>query len=237
MLHRFAPAALLCLAAWLAIPAGAAETPRTIEVSGTSAMRVAPDLVVWTLTAVDTNLNLSEAKASNDRKLERLFEMIRQLGVEPEDIQTSRLSIRRVTGEKNKFLHYELRRTTTVRQKDLERFDEFFDQLVTATDEVNFNFDHTKRTELRWQARLAATEVARKKAAEVVEALGMNLGRPLTIREETQQPAWGRSFSPLANQIVHAPPSAGGEADQVEGTFAAGSIEITESLQITFELE
>jgi uncharacterized protein YggE len=213
------------------------EEARTISVSGTAVMKAAPDQVLWRIDLSDFDKDMRAAKQRNDAKVQAVLALRDDLDIGEQQLETGHLSISREYergkyGERNAFKHYAVRRSVTIRQTDLKRFDEFLDKLVASSEmEVNFSFETTKMHELRAETRLKALAVAKEKAAAMAEVVGAELGRIRTIREHSPN----RSFSsPTSNTaILHSSPP----VDVASDRFVPGAISVQVSVYATFELD
>ena len=212
---------------------------RTISVTGTAITRSVPDVIGWSIQTSDTDKELAAAKQRSDTKIRQILSLREKFGIEPQDFQTSHLNVRKVyrrdrQGNRNEFQHYLVTRSVSIKQRDLNRFDEFLSQLLTNTDaEVNFHFELSRRQEIQNATRLKALEAAKQKAQDMTHALDARLGKVMTISEQTP------TISPrrmMANTIMAERAPAGG-ADAVSGTFAPGAIEVRVSAHVTFEIE
>ena len=108
---------------------------RTVSVSGTAVTRTVPDIVVWQLTIMELDKSLITAKESSDEQLKTILGLKDELGIQLEDMQTGRLSIRKEYerdryGNRKEFKHFVVTRSVTIRQRDLKRFDEYLDGLT-----------------------------------------------------------------------------------------------------------
>jgi uncharacterized protein YggE len=233
---------LLVPLAWIVLGgplAWAEDVPtRKVSLSGTAVTRTVPDIVVWTLSTTDLNVQLLEAKDSSDAKLKAILALKEPLAVDAKDLQTGYLQIEKVYdrdkyGNRTQFRHFQVTRQVTVQQRDVKRFDEFLSAFVQVEDvELSFHFDSSRRVEIRNETRVKALEAARDKAQTMTSVLGSKLGKVLTIEEESPS----RGFPAYGNNIVM---DAGGDAaeDFTTGTFAPGAIEIRITVQVTFEIE
>ncbi len=217
--------------------AHAAEEPlrRTISVTGTATIRTQPDTVVWTLTLRDEDVNLRKAKTANDKKLAALIELRDELNIPKADFEAGQVSIHREVyhdGEKRgQFRTYSLTRSIVIRQRDLKRFDEYFEKLVSRAEiELHMHTESSKALEHRKAARLQALKVAKEKAETMAGALNVQVGKAVTVSEDTGG-GWMLRNSNSINDRGAAP------ADADTGTFAPGATEITVSVQVSFELE
>lgn len=229
--------------------ADTAAPPRTVSVSGTMVTRVAPDLINWSLTQSEHDVNLAAAKERSDGKMKALLTTIKELGVAPEDTQTGALRIERTYANSlagnSVFKDWLVQRSITIKQRDTARFDEYFAKLISAADvELSYTFENSKYHELREETRLKAVNLAREKAQAMCERLGVHCGAPMSISEAPAplfMPAsgpWGatNAMGGASNGSIGLT-SPSGTPDGVSETFASGQIEIRESVNITFAIE
>jgi len=213
------------------------EAARTISVSGTAVMKTAPDQVVWRIDLSDFDKDMRAAKERNDAKVQAVLALRDDLDIGEEELETGHLSISREYergkyGERNAFKHYAVRRSVTIRQTDLKRFDEYLDKLVASSEmEVNFSFESSKMHDIRFETRLKALSVAKEKATAMAEVVGAKLGRIRIIHEHSPN----RPFSsPMSNAaFTHSPPP----VDVASERFVPGAISVQVSVYATFELD
>ena len=214
-----------------------ADYPRTISVSGTVDSKTAPDQIVWRISLTDFDKDLREAKKRNDLKIESVVSLQKKLEIAEGDLETGHVSIRREYerdqhGRRADFKHFIVSRSVTIRQRDLKRFDEFLDALVSSAEmEVNFSFESSRIHDVRADTRLKALKVAKDKAASMAEVVGAKLGRVLTINEHAQGDRRQSSFS---NQIAIQSIST---VDLATEKFVPGAINVRVTVYATFELE
>ncbi len=179
---------------------------RIISVSGTVQTKTAPDQIVWRITLTDTDKDMREAKARNDAKIESVIALREALGVGDGDIETGSVNIRREyerdqRGDRGDFKHFRITRSVTIRQRDLKRFDEFLDALVSSAEmEVSFSFASSRIHEIRAETRLKALQAAKDKAEAMVQIVGAKLGGVLTIDEYAQDGPRGAARKCLESQ-------------------------------------
>ncbi len=238
---------LLCACFCSASPADTAVPPRTVSVSGSMATQVAPDIVRWSLTQSENDVNLAAAKERSDMKMKALLCVVRELGVAPEDTQTGALRVERTYVDTprrdHEFKDWLVQRTISLKQRDIARFDEYFAKLLGASElEVSYSFESSKYHELRADTRLKAVKLAREKAEAMCAALGVRCGAPMTITESSPQ-HYMPSSTPWHHANALSSASNGsvavsfGPPDNAAGTFASGQIEIQETVSITFKIE
>lgn len=218
----------------LVLPLALAETERSITVTGTAVVQVVPDHVAWFINIADTNPDLLSAKKRNDDRVATAMELIRSLGTEPVDVQTSNVSVHKEynhdeQGRQTDFKHFVVNRSIAVKQRDLDRFDEFFNTLVEKTQaDVNFSWQSTQVIELRKEARKRAAKIAKEKAESMLTELGATLGPVITV-EETSDRAF--AYTNISNTIT---PASIAQDDEVKGTFAPGAIDVRVSVNVKF---
>ena len=209
---------------------------RSISVSGSVETKIAPDQIVWRITLTDTDNDLRTAKTRNDEKIKSVIALRERLGVGDGDIETGSVNIRRVyerdqRGNRGDFKHFLISRSVTIRQRDLKRFDEFLDTLISSAEmEIGFSFESSRIHEIRAETRLKALQAAKSKAEAMAEVVGSKLGRPLTINENAQS---GRWQTPASNATsIQSTPS----ADLATEKFVPGAISVQMTVYVTFEL-
>src|SRR5215212_1452367 len=85
--------AAILLSAALCASAQQAPEPPLITVTGQSEVRVAPDEVDFTLVVENLDKDLLAAKSKNDETVRQVLALVGQYGVEPQDVQTSYISV------------------------------------------------------------------------------------------------------------------------------------------------
>jgi Protein of unknown function (DUF541) len=124
-----------------------------------------------------------------------------------------------------------------VRQRDLERFDQFLEKfVVTAQPEVDFEFQSSRIQEIRAETRLKALQAAREKAAALAKTVGAKLGRVLKTDEHVPVFAGvgggGGAGGGLALGL-----DPGFQADSPGGTFLPGPMDVRVTIYAAFELQ
>jgi hypothetical protein len=211
---------------------------RSISVSGTAETKTAPDLIVWRVNLSDADKNLTTAKVQSDTKVRSVLALRVKLGIGEGDLETGHVSVRREYerdqhGQRGDFKHFVVSRSVTIRQRDLKRFDEILDALVSSAEmEVDFSFESSRIHEVRTETRLRAVRAAKDKAAAMVEAVGAELGRVLTLNEHRQGDQW-RSRMSNNLSFVDSTPS----VDVASETFLPGAIVERITVYASFEIK
>lgn len=224
---------------FVSVPADPASN-RLITVTGTSVTPIDADIMVWTITSTDRNRELGAAKANNDRKIEGVLEHVKQLDVKPEDVQSGSLSVnKRYQEDRNRasynpleIWYYEVVRSVSVRVDGLERFDEFLESLIALEDvEAQFQLDSSKILEARFDNRLEAVRMAKKKAEAMLNELGAELGPVRTVREQAQN-----DYMPMQTQAFNNVVAYDGGGGDAAGTLSPGTIEVKTTVEVVFEI-
>jgi uncharacterized protein YggE len=212
---------------------------RQVSVTGTVESKTSPDQIVWRITLTDTDPDMRTAKAANDARVKAVMALRETLEIAEGDFETGTVSIHREYergnhGQRGAFRHFVVNRHVTLRQRDLSRFDEFLDHLVSSTEmEVSFSFESSRMRDVRAEARLAALKAAKEKASAMAEVVGAQLGRVLTIDEHPPGDG-GRHFA-FANNAMHSMTTP--SADLASETFVPGAIRVSVTVYATFALE
>ena len=233
----FVFSALLCMLGLSSTNAHAhPEAPRDsryISVTGTALTRTTPDMVVWHVVTTTADKSLVRAKEQSDSQMQAILATTRELGVQPEDVQTGFLDVRKEYEQWGDFKEFTVTREVTIKQRDISQYDAVLTGLVKSADmEVRHTLETTKLQEIRAQTRLRAVSSARDKAEAMAGALGAKLG-DLHMIMEHQDMIYG---SLDANSNVRDITDPFGDSDSAS-TFAPGSIEVEVSVGVEFGLK
>ena len=231
--------AVVLVASLFVVSVRADDDVRSVNVTGTAIAKVKPDTVLWSVTVTTNDPNLKLAREGNDDTMQRVLALRGELGIDAKDVQTGHLNIRKIyerdrSGNQGAFRHYQFQRTVLLRQRDVKKFDDVLQQLTgTENIEVSYSLESSDFHKVRRETRLRAVAVAKEKAEEMTVLLGAKLGHVLSIDESSPgRRAW--YSSPISNSAFQSGPTA--EPDDIEGTFAPGSLEIRVSVDIRFAI-
>ena len=191
----------LIAAALAAAPAAAQDVAISLQpgevllkVEAEGEHRARPDVMGLSAGVVTTGPTAREALAANSALANRLLAAVRASGIEPRDVQTSRLtvspqferdhaggegdSVRRIIG-------YVARNNLDLRLRDLAKAPDIVNALFEAgANEVRGpSFSLSNPAPSLRDARRAAVAEARSEADTYAEALGMRIGRILRVSE------------------------------------------------------
>lgn len=230
-MNRFVSVSLLIL---MSACAQADDVARTVAVSGTGTVSVAPDRASLQLSIMARNKMVRVAQDEAASVTEKVLTVTDKLGIERNRVDTTGASVQpdyqynRETGEQN-LRGYIATRQISIEIHDIENLAQVIEGVVSAgVNQVSPPVLYSsKRRDLYRDALAAAAEDARKNASTLANSLGLKLGDAIQIDT-------GSRPIPFANQR-----SAGmavmGEADAA-ATYNPGDLTTSETINVVFEL-
>jgi len=208
-----------------------------ITVTGSSEVKVVPDLVDLQVGLETRSKDLKAAFSDQEAKVRQILDLMRRAGVENRDVQTGHVEVRPVYDEEKggkNLNHYELRKSIGITVRDPSKYDELLPELLQAGANRVFgvSFRSSKQRQYRDQAREMAVTAAREKATAIAEKLGQQIGKVFTIEEE--EPVRLAFGNMTANSTGEA---SGTERDVTDSGLALGQITFRASIKISFELK
>jgi uncharacterized protein len=217
-----------------AAAAPAAETPRTITVSGLGTVKAAPDEASFSTGVVSQGATASQALAANSRAMNAVMATLKKLGIPDKNIQTSDLSLspqyqtcKPGVACPQRIVGYEVSNTVNV-TADLAKTGVVLDALVASGSNqiggISFSIHDPKP--LMTEARAEAVKDAIDRAETIARAAGVTLGPILAIQEggaEPPRPVY-RAMKMMA--LASAPPPVAGGEESV-----SASVSITWQIQ------
>lgn len=161
----------------------------TITVVGSGTVRGNPDVANVDVGVDVFSANVTEAFAEANSKLEGIVAALTELGVAPEDIQTSNLSVysmNRYNPEKGlDESGYQVSNTVHVIVRDVNLAKDVIDAAINAgaTSLYGLSFDIADRSSLESDARVKAMEDAKARAEEYASLIGGSLGNVVVVTE------------------------------------------------------
>ena len=222
-MHRLTVAAA-ALAATLAAasPALAEDTrmPRLISLSGHGEMRMAPDMAFVTTGVLSQGVTAADALAANTAAMNALFAALTGAGIAEKDVQTSNFFVQPrynfQDGKAPELIGYDVSNTVTVIVRKIGDLGPLLDKVVQAgSNQINgIGFEVSKPDAALDEARKLATADATRKAKIYAKAMGVGLGRVMSISEGVNyQPPMpmARSKVMMADAAAAPVPVAAGE--------------------------
>jgi hypothetical protein len=206
--------------------------PPVIEVQGTAIIKVVPDIMKWSLSIKTDSDNVIDAKNDNDRSVLKVLDLLKDMGVDPKDIQTGGVKISKnydYLGSKVK--KFNVSNDIWFTSNEISRYDEFTSELIVINNLYinSTQLEYSKAIETRVQARADALLAAKKKAEEMADVLGQAVGKPILIQED---PGYYYGYS-LSNTLSYEP---GYTSTGTGTTFSEGTINVEAKVKVIFEL-
>jgi len=219
MLRRLLPALLL-----ISLSAVANEPVfhqgAQLTVSAEAEARQAPDIARLSTGVVTQAANANAALRANAREMDKVMAALTAAGIAARDIQTSGINLypqyRHPRNEAPSITGYQAANTVSVKVREIARLGEVLDALVASgANQVNgpsFAIDEPEPVYDR--ARLAALDKARARAELYAGALGLKVGRIISINEGSSpaQPVGLRMMAAAQAMDEAATPVAPGES-------------------------
>ncbi|WP_188440911.1 SIMPL domain-containing protein [Planktosalinus lacus] len=200
-----------------------------VSVSGEGIVKVVPDQVKIQMSVENTGNDVIQLKTQNDKTVDAVLKHIKQFNVQDKDIQTQHVRLNKSYDYNKKSYSYSASQTLTVLLKDLSQYDALISGLVekgiNRIDGIVFGSSQSKS--LQKEARKKAIEDAKMKAEEYASVLGQSIGKAIQITEPS-------NYSP-PNPLYRMEAMA--VSDSGNQTLAVGEIDITQSVQVVFELK
>lgn len=204
----------------------------TITVVGTGVARGEPDIATVELGVETFNTSVGEAFAQANTALENVVNTLTALGIAPEDIYTSNLSVYNSprfnpeTGTEER--GYTVSNTVRVTVRDVAQIEAVIDAAISAgaTQLYGLTFNVDDRTALETDARAAAFANAQVRAQEYAALIGAELGEVVVVAENV----YGGAI-PFAADMAQSEGRGGG------GAFVQpGQTEVQIQVQVTYRI-
>lgn len=179
---------VLVVAVGLLSQAIAQEAPggRTIAVTGTAVIHVKPDYASLQVGAFARSSSAVQAKRQCDAAMAKAIVAIRNLGIKPEDIETTEYSVLPMRAKGDPRTTWKVVESASVKVRNLAIVAQVIDVAVAggaaSISDIEFGLDSVgaARDKVRAQAVKAATD----KAEALAKLLGVELGDVQSVREE-----------------------------------------------------
>lgn len=215
------------------------DEPRTVTVQGEGTVTAAPDQATVRFGIVTEAETAEAARAQNARAAKNALNAVRNLGVAEDQIQMQRLQLqpRREYNRQTRAYEekgYEARRQVVVELDSLEQLPTLVTRVVQqgANRLDGIQYALSDREAVRNEALRAAAQSARAKAQLLAETLGAQLGPVQQINEQSFD--FPRPVYRAQREMAKA--ATADQAAPEPDAYAAGEIEVSASVQVTFEL-
>jgi uncharacterized protein len=212
------------------------QRPRSIHVSGTGKVSVAPDKADLTLSVEVQAKTAETARNQAANSMDALIKAVKNEGVADKDIQTRSVSLYPTYSPDtaNKIIGYQLSNQVAVCIRDINKASDIIDSAVraggnsTRVQGINFGVDNPESA-LK-DAREKAYANAKMKAEQYAKLAGVNLGSPLHISEGSDIPA-----TPMPYGEARMMKSA--MADSASTPVQVGEQEVSVTVDVMFGIE
>jgi uncharacterized protein YggE len=221
---RVALATSCFVAAVAAAGASAAATPRTITVSGTGIINTVPNQAAFIFGVTTTAQKAQAALSANAVRMNRVVDVLKQLGIRPAQLQTAQIALTPETNQSGSaVLDYSASNTVTATNDDIGKAGAIIDAAVAAGANLvsGPSLTPSDQLELSRKALTAAIADARARALTIAAAAGVKLGPVETVTENSS------TVPPIFSSVAAKAPSASTPVEP-------GTVQTEEDLTVTF---
>ena len=159
-----------------------------VYVEGSAEVEVVPDLMTFSLLIEKSDLDLAAAKADVDSRSNLLINTCKKLGIKPDAIATTALSIFPEYDYKDQtrvFSGNRVSRQVDIKLKDLTKYSQVMKALVDAkiTQTINTKLSLIDEKAAQDKVLISAMDDAKARAERLAKSQGKELGEPFSISE------------------------------------------------------
>ncbi|MCX7922908.1 MAG: SIMPL domain-containing protein [Clostridia bacterium] len=234
---------------------------RTISVTGTADVMVAPDEVDITVGIETRNADFQRAKSENDENSKKVIEVTKKYGINSKYVQSDFIRTYpsydyEKYNETSKVAYYNVQKRIIIKLKEIGKFEALISDLMSneGVSIQNIEFRSTEMAKFKNEARKLAIKAAKDKAKLLTGEIGSGITKPVTINEEQidnlswygswwggswygyNQPNMWASNVAVNYQNNQAGFGSGGDSGQSGETISIGQIKITARIGVVFEL-
>jgi len=159
-----------------------------VYVEGSADVEVTPDVMTFTLLIEKRDLDLAKAKADVDARSTLLINTCKKLGIKPDALATTALSIFPEYDYKDQqrvFSGNRVSRQVDITLKDLTKYSQVMQSLVDAqiTQTINTRLSVSDEKALEDKVLVNAMADAKSRAERLAKSQGKELGEPFSISE------------------------------------------------------
>src|SRR6185295_12979791 len=215
----------------VAVPAAEVDRPGTMTVTGTATLEVSPDCADLTMTISADGARPGVAAVDVQRKQRELVAALLAIGIANPDIKLSYLTLNPVYARDTtlRIATYRAEITVTATTKHFDQIGAMMEAGANAgASAMSSQFRRSDLPALKKQVREMALHAAQDKAAQTAKALGIQVGRVISVQEAPAGSMWGSPYFPqVANEAIARP-----SGDALGGTLQPLTLDVT----IGFEL-
>lgn len=195
----------------ITVPAAAGESakPGQMTVNGQATLEVSPDCADLTITLSVDNLRPGAAAKALEAQKQALIAGLNKIGVKAGDVKLSNLQLSPIY-EPNphgwatlKVATYRAQITVTATTKEFGNIAGIMDVAATAgASSMSSQFRRSDLPALKKQVRDLALAAARDKAKQTADALGIKLGRIVSVAENQGGMMWSHTYFPQTANVM-----------------------------------
>lgn len=208
-----------------------AQTPNTISVAGEGKVMVKPDEAVLSIGVETNDSDAKVAKTKNDEVMAKMIAFLKKSGINAKDYKTERVNLYQRQDYQSKKKYYQASQSIQVQIKDLDKYETIMAGLIEAgANQINgIQFKSSEVEKYEAEARKKAVQNAKQKANDYAQALGQQVGKAISVFENSAQTILPRVYQMKAADYA--------ETASAMETVAEGEIEISANINIAFELK
>jgi hypothetical protein len=199
-LPLFTVCATACHERVIAVSPAAPENPGLMTVTGTATLEVSPDCADLTMTLSSDNLRPGAATSNVDGKEQTLIAALKKDGVAPNDMKLSLITLEPVYAPNLYPLviqTYRAQITVTVTTRDFAKVSQLMEAGADAgAISMSSQFRRSDMPELKKKVRDMALAAAKDKAKQTASALGVDIGKIMSVGENTGGYMWNQTYFP-----------------------------------------
>jgi uncharacterized protein len=194
------PLVAACHERVIAVAPAAAENPGLMTVTGSATLEVSPDCADLTMTISSDNVKPGAAVTTVDTKETGLVAALTKQGVLPTDMKLSLVTLEPIyqPGLYPLVIHtYRAQITVTATTRDFAKISALMEAGSDAgAIEMSSQFRRSDMPELKKKVRDMALAAAKDKAKQTAGALGIDLGRIVSVGENVGGAMWNQAYFP-----------------------------------------
>lgn len=201
-----------------------------INVTGKGTVKVVPDEVIIKARIEHTGKAPKEVKAQNDKVVNEIIKYLKSQGIPAKNFQTEYMRLSKDYNYNSKETSYSANQAISIKLEDLSNYENIMSGLLeSGLNRIDgIQFKSSKKDELESEARNKAMLDAQRKAKELANAIGQDIGKAQSISEvgggNYPQPMYKAAMMDVA------------EEESAE-TIAPGEMEVTIRVNVAFILQ
>jgi hypothetical protein len=222
---------------------------RFVTATGKGTVTTTPDQAVIVLAVRTWSKDLRSCFSENETKVKQVLSVTSKYHIEKHSVQTSQVSVAPTYSPKSSNSYepagrpngYRISKTITILSKDLTAIPSLLSDAIDAGAnsilKVEFRLENPRKS--RDDARILALRAAKEKATAMAQELHGNLGKALVIKElgSSLEDLMSSRYRQSNTNMFQVEPVVVSEADyENAGDIAAGAVEVSSTVSITFEL-